>query len=153
LAQRFGFSPNERGSLKGLPLEYAVYAHLQAHLASRGGVAVMGGHLEPLKDDADLDNQHTEVDGLALYRGALWFVECKLDARALVEQAPIMESLVDSVGGSHAKGLMVARSWKGSSPPQGRNLVYMAFEAGEGVLRFPQDLDKALDEALGLAGL
>jgi len=51
---------------------------------------------------------------------------------------------VDSVGGSHAKGLMVARSWKGSSPPQGRNLVYMAFEAGEGVLRFPQDLDKAL---------
>lgn len=144
LAQRFGFSPNERGSLQGLPLEYAVYAHLQAHLASRGGVAVMGGHLEPLKDDADLDNQHTEVDGLALYRGALWFVECKLDARELVKQARIMENLVDSVGGSHAKGLMVARSWKGSSPPQGRNLVYMAFEAGEGVLRFPQDLDKAL---------
>jgi hypothetical protein len=26
----------------------------------------------------------------------------------------------------------------------------MAFEAGEGVLRFPQDLDKALDKALGL---
>jgi hypothetical protein len=146
LAQRFGqrFSPNERGSLKGLPLEYAVYAHLQAHLASRGGVAVMGGHVVPLKGNAALDDQLTEVDGLALYRGALWFVECKLGARELVEQARIMENLVDSVGGSHAKGLMVARSWKGSSPPQGRNLVYMAFEAGEGVLRFPQDLDKAL---------
>jgi hypothetical protein len=145
LAQRFGFSPNERGSLKGLPLEYAVYAHLQAHLASRGGVAVMGGHVVPLKGNAALDDQLTEVDGLALYGGALWFVECKLSARELVEQARIMENLVDSVGGSHAKGLMVARSWKGSSPPQGRNLVYMAFEAGEGVLRFPQDLDKALE--------
>jgi hypothetical protein len=97
-----------------------------------------------LKGNAALDDQLTEVDGLALYGGALWFVECKLSARELVEQARIMENLVDSVGGSHAKGLMVARSWKGSSPPQGRNLVYMAFEAGEGVLRFPQDLDKAL---------
>jgi hypothetical protein len=40
---------------------------------------------------------------------------------------------------------MVARSWKGSSPLQGSNLVYMAFEAGEGVFRFPQDLEKALE--------
>jgi len=151
LAQRFGQHslPRKRRSLKGLALEYVVYARLHAYLVSRGGVAVMGGRLVPLKGREALEGQSTEVDGLALYRGALWFVECKPDAEELKGRAPIMENLVTSVGGSRSKGLMVARSWEGPPPPSSPNLVYMAWEAGEGVLRFPQDLDKALD----LAGL
>ncbi len=147
LARRFGqsFSPEERRSLKGLPLEYFVYSHLHAYLASRGGVAVMGGHLAPLEGNEALNSQLTEVDGLALYRGALWLVECKPDAGSLKERATLMENLVASVGGVRSKGLMVARSWNGPPPPPGGNLVHMAWEAGEGVLRFPQDLDKALE--------
>lgn len=147
LARRFGqsFSPEERGSLKGLPLEYFVYSHLHAYLTSRGGVAAMGGHLVPLEGNEALNSQLTEVDGLALYRGALWLVECKPDAGSLKERATVMENLVASVGGVRSKGLMVARSWNGPPPPPGGNLVHMAWEAGEGVLRFPQDLDKALE--------
>ncbi len=152
-ARHFGqsFPPEERPSLKGLPLEYFVYAHLQAYLASRGGVALMGGNLVPPEGREALESQSTEVDGLALYRGALWFVECKPDAKSLKGRGRLrlMENLVSSVGGSRSKGLMVARSWKGSPPPKSSNLVYMAWEAGEGVLRFPQDLDKALERRGG----
>lgn len=153
-ARRFccgrSFSPEERGSLKGLPFEYFVYAHLHAYLASRGGAAAMGGHLVPLtgnEDLKDLEDQLTEVDGLALHRGFLWLVECKPNARELKRQAPIMENRVASMGRRWARGLMVARAWQGDPPPQSGNLVYMAWAPGEGigVLRFPQDLDKALE--------
>ncbi len=151
LARRFrrSFPPEERESLKGLALEYAVHAHLHAYLASRGGVAVMGGHLVPQEGKEALDSQLTEVDGLALYRGALWFVECKPDAASLKGRAPLMKNLVASVGGSRARGLMVARSWKGK-PPQdagSSNLVFLAWEVHgsvPGVYRFPQELEKAL---------
>ncbi|MGC8875553.1 hypothetical protein [Thermus sp.] len=152
-ARRLGcaFPPKERESLKGLALEYFVYFHLHQHLVSRGGTARMGGHLVPLGDGA-LAPQSTEVDGVFFHRGTLWFVECKPDAASLKGRAPLMRNLVASVGGSRARGLMVARSWEGGSAPSSPNLVYMALEVGEGVqgvYRFPQDLE----EALGLAGL
>ena len=104
----------------------------------------MGGHLVPLRGKQVPEDHLTEVDGLAFYRGALWFVECKPDAKGLRERARLMENLVRSVGGSWSKGLMVARAWQEPPPPKSDNLVFMAWEAGEGALRFPQDLDKAL---------
>ncbi len=105
----------------------------------------MGGHLVSLGGKEALEGQLTEVDGLAFHRGALWFVECKPDGESLLERAPLMENLVRSAGGSRSKGLMVARAWRRPPPARRDNLIYMAWEAGEGVLRFPQDLEKALE--------
>ncbi|GAA5335340.1 MULTISPECIES: hypothetical protein [Thermus] len=148
--RRFGreFSGKDRGSLKGLALEYLAFAELQAHLATRGGRAAMGGNLVPLGGREDLGGQNTEVDGVLLYRGALWFLECKPTARELRKRAPFMESLVQGVAGTQGKGLMLARDW-GNAPPPERSprLVYMALrvpEGVEGVHRFPEDLDKVL---------
>ena len=146
--KRFGqaFPPKRLSRLKGLPLEYAVYSHLNAHLAPKGGQARMGGHLVPLGGNEALAPQFTEVDGVFFHRGALWFVECKPTDEGLRERAPIMAELVRSVGGVEARGLMVARRWRGAPPPASPNLVYMALEGGEGVgvYRFPEELEKAL---------
>ena len=146
--KRFGqaFPPKRLSRLKGLPLDYAVYSHLNAHLAPKGGQARMGGHLVPLGGNEALAPQFTEVDGVFFHRGALWFVECKPTDEGLRERAPIMAELVRSVGGVEARGLMVARRWRGAPPPASPNLVYMALEGGEGVgvYRFPEELEKAL---------
>ncbi|SDE85856.1 hypothetical protein SAMN04488243_11349 [Thermus arciformis] len=147
--KRFGqaFPPERLSGLKGLPLEYAVYSHLNAHLAPRGGRARMGGHLVPLGGNEALAPQSTEVDGVFFYRGALWLVECKPRDEGLRERALLMGELVRSVGGVGARGLMVARRWREAPPPASPNLVYMALEGGEGVpgvYRFPQDLGEVL---------
>ncbi|WP_460389230.1 hypothetical protein [Thermus thalpophilus] len=148
--RRFGleFRGQDRGSLKGLPLEYVAFAHLQAHLLGRGGKAAMGGHLVPLGGQEDLGGQSTEVDGVFLHRGTLWLLECKPKAGQLRKRAPVMENLAAQVAGTWGKGLMLARDW-GNSPPPERSprLVYMALRAPEeveGVYRFPEELEKAL---------
>lgn len=74
----------------------------------------MGGHLVPLGGNEALAPQSTEVDGVFFHRGALWFVECKPTDEGLRERAPIMAELVRSVGGVEARGLMVARRWRGA---------------------------------------
>ncbi len=148
-ARRLGcaFLPKERESLKGLPLEYFVYFHLHQYLASRGGVAAMGGHLEPLGGDGALDSQLTEVDGVAFHQGTLWFVECKPTDKDLRERAPLMAELVRSVGGREARGSWWPAPGRGALRPREPNLVYMALEGGEGlqgVYRFPQALEGVL---------
>ncbi|WP_337845335.1 hypothetical protein [Thermus sp.] len=135
--------PRAWAAQKGLPLEYLAYVALERALAPLGGGAILGGRLVPLGDSGWGDDQVTQVDGLAYYKGQLWPVECKQDRGALADRADTMKELAKRLGGSRGRALLVVARWRGEVPPADPALIYLALEPKslpEGVLPFPEGL-------------